>query len=182
MVRVDGHELDAEFLDTLDESDKMRLICHVASQHRRTRESLQLHAVEQDSKRIAQLPTKDQPVTSWSHPFVVHFEAALHSGGQSVITFVRIHLGETDSRQSRPSAYARLGADHDHRQGRQTWTKLSADGVGWVRPGCPLEKPQFAAAFKRIGPRRHGKLAVDRPDVAVNRVMGNIQFTTDISL
>jgi len=52
VVWIDGHQLDAKFLDSLDEAEKVRLICHVAGQHRRAREPLQLHAVKQDSERI----------------------------------------------------------------------------------------------------------------------------------
>ena len=48
--------------------------------------------------------------------------------------------------------------------------------------GCSLEEAQFAATFERVGPRAHGELAVDRPNVAMDRVVRHIQFTTDISL
>lgn len=183
-VWIDGHELDAEFLDSLDEPDKVCLICHGASQDGGARVSLQLHAVEQDSKRIAQLPTKDQPVTAGLHRAVVHNHAALHSGSRPVITFGRIHLGETFgrpgqvTRSSRPFGRRRMFTNNAGRR----WMALPTVASVAFAPEGSLEEAQLAAAFERVGPRRHGKLAVDRPDVAMNRVVGNIQFTTDISL
>ena len=44
LVRIDGYELDAQFLDSLDEPEQLRLIGHLAGQHRHARKPLQLHA------------------------------------------------------------------------------------------------------------------------------------------
>ena len=62
LVRVDGFELNAQLLDLLDEAEQVRLIGHLAGQHRHARKPLQLHAFKQESERIAKLPAKDKPV------------------------------------------------------------------------------------------------------------------------
>ena len=38
------------------------------------------------------------------------------------------------------------------------------------------------ATFERVGPRPHGQLAVDRPNVTMDRAVRHVQFTTDIPL
>ena len=53
MVRIDGYELNAELLDSLDEPEQVRLIGHLAGQHRHACKPLQLHALKQESERIA---------------------------------------------------------------------------------------------------------------------------------
>ena len=62
LVRVDGHQLNAKLLDLLDEPEQVRLIGHLAGQHRRARKALQLHAFKQEPERTAQFPAKDEPV------------------------------------------------------------------------------------------------------------------------
>ena len=51
---------------------QVRLIGHLAGQHRHARKPLQAHAVEQESERIAQLPAKDKPVPAALRPVAVH--------------------------------------------------------------------------------------------------------------
>ena len=72
LVRSDGYELSAQLLDLLDEPGQVRLIGDLAGQHRHARKPPQLHAVKQDSERIAQLPAKDKPVPAASHLVAVH--------------------------------------------------------------------------------------------------------------
>ena len=40
----------------------------------------------------------------------------------------------------------------------------------------------MAAAFERAGPRAHRELAVDRPDMAMDRAVGHVQLMADIPL
>ncbi len=53
LVRIDGYELNAQLLDSLDKPEQVRLIGHLAGQHRHARKPLQLHAFKQESERIA---------------------------------------------------------------------------------------------------------------------------------
>ena len=45
-----------------------------------------------------------------------------------------------------------------------------------------LEESELASALEGVGPRRDTELAVDRPDVAVHRVVGHVQLTADVPL
>ena len=80
LVRIDGYEFNAEFLDLLDEPEQMRLIGHPAGQHRHARQPLQPHAAKQEPERIAQLPAKDKPVRAALRPVAVHFLCSLTLG------------------------------------------------------------------------------------------------------
>jgi hypothetical protein len=61
----------------LDEPKQVRLIGHLAGQHRRARKPLQLHAFKQESERIAQLPAKDKPVPAALRPVAFHLIRSL---------------------------------------------------------------------------------------------------------
>ena len=114
LVRVDGYELNAQLLDSLDEPEQVHLIGHLAGQHRHARKPLQLHAVKQESERIAQLPAKDKPVPAALRPVAVHVFAASHSGRGPVITF-RPDSPRGSCCQARPGPHVRP-APASHRQ------------------------------------------------------------------
>ena len=117
LVRIDGYELNAEFLDLLDEPEQVRLIGHPAGQHRHARKPLQAHAFKQESERIAQLPAKDKPVPAALHPVAVHFHAASHPGRGPVIT-CRPDSPRGNCSQARPGPHARAPASHSDEAGR----------------------------------------------------------------
>jgi hypothetical protein len=60
--RLDGDELQAEVLGSLDEPVQMPLVDHAAGQRSRARDRVYLHPIEQKTERFAQLAAKNQPV------------------------------------------------------------------------------------------------------------------------
>ena len=161
----------------------MRLICHVASQNRRARGPPQLHAVKQDSERIAQLTAKDKPITVGLHPFVVHFDAALHSDGRPVITFGRIHLGESVGRPGQTTRSSGLSRSPPvfTDNGSQPWMAPPTGGVLCVRPWMLARGGPVRGYVRACGPRSR-RACGNRPNVAMDRVVRHIQLTTDIPL
>ena len=150
LVRIDGYEFDAEFLDLLDEPEQMRLIGHLAGQHRHARQPLQPHAFKQEPERIAQLPAKDEPVPAALRPVAVHFYEPHTQAGDPSSPSGRIHLGEAAG-QARPGPQVRAPA--------QSPPTRQADlgDAGRRRPvpyplECSLEEAELAAAFERAGP------------------------------
>ena len=70
--RLDGDELKAQLLGSLDEPEQMRLVDHAAGQHRRARHPVHLHPLEQEAERLARLAAKSQPVPPAMCPIAVH--------------------------------------------------------------------------------------------------------------
>ena len=105
LVRIDRYELNAQLLDLLDEPGQVRLIGHLAGQHRHARNPLQPHAGKQESERIAQLPAKDKPVPAAVHPVAVHVYEPHTPPGDPSSPAGRTPLGETAARPdpARPS-------------------------------------------------------------------------------
>jgi hypothetical protein len=133
LVRINGYELEAQLLGLLDEPYQVRLIGYLAGQHCRARKPLQLHAVKQESERIAQLPAKDDPVPAASGLVAVHHcEAHIRAGDLSSPSG-RIHLGETaaGAARARTPARARPGSESPIVPlGRYTTSAGSPDSTG----------------------------------------------------
>ena len=60
---------------------QMRLVNHVAGQHRCARNPVHLHLFEQETERFTQLAPKNQPVPSASRPIAVHHAHARTQAG-----------------------------------------------------------------------------------------------------
>lgn len=55
-------EVETEVLDPFDEAGELRLIRDLADQHGRAVAAFEAHAVEEDGKAVAQLPSERDPV------------------------------------------------------------------------------------------------------------------------
>jgi hypothetical protein len=69
---IDGHELKSQLLDSLEEPVQVRLVDHVAGQHRIARNQVHRHPLEQEAERFAQLAANDQAVPPASYPVTFH--------------------------------------------------------------------------------------------------------------
>ena len=95
--RLEGDELQAEFLGPLDDPVQMRLVDHAAGEHCRTGSPVHLHPFEQEAERFAQLAAKNQPVPAAMRPVAVHQVQVRTQKGDRSSPAGRFHLGEAQS-------------------------------------------------------------------------------------